>query len=385
MQERLTCWLKPLSGVTITNTGTAVLTITGISTSGDFLQTNTCAAPPLNNLLSPGQSCMASVTFAPSASGARSGALSITDNATGSPQTVALSGTGTAQFSLTSSSPVTTALIGAASVNIPISATGSNFTGTITPTCSAAGQTCTFNPTSILVGQTTTLTVTGLSASTPNPFNFTVNGISGSQTATLSLTILFQDYSLSATPMGNIVQSGSPAAYTIIVTPLNGFSQQVNLSCTGQPGGSTCAFSSSSVTPNGTSPKSVSLTIITTLTSSWPRGSGRGPTGNWPIYLMIGLVGLAAVWRFLPLGERPPTLAVGAFRRWFSLPRLAAGFMLALLLAEGGCRSANLTPTGTPTGNFSITISGTLNSNTAVVRTTIITLAVECPPNATCP
>jgi hypothetical protein len=26
-----------------------------------------------------------------------------------------------------------------------------------------------------------------------------------------------------------------------------------------------------------------------------------------------------------------------------------------------------------------------LNSNTAVVRTTIITLAVECPPNATCP
>src|SRR5262249_20075462 len=184
--------------VTITNTGTAVLTITGITTSGDFVQTNTCAAAPLNNLLNPGQSCTASVTFAPTASGARSGALSISDNATGSPQTVALSGTSTAQFSLTSSSPMTTTLVGSTSVNIPISASGTNFTGSITLSCSASGQTCTFNPASILVGQTSTVTVTGLSASTPSPFNFTVIGTSGSQAATLSLTILFQDYSLSA-------------------------------------------------------------------------------------------------------------------------------------------------------------------------------------------
>ena len=375
--------------VTITNTGTAVLTITSITISGDFLQTNTCAAAPLNNLLNPMQSCTASVTFAPTASGARSGALSISDNATGSPQTVALSGASTAQFSLTSSSPMTTTLVGSTSVNIPISASGTNFTGSITLSCSASGQTCTFNPASILVGQTSTVTVTGLSASTPSPFNFTVIGTSGSQAATLSLTILFEDYSLSATPLLNTITAGSPATYTIIVTPLNGFNGQVNLSCTGQPPGSTCAFSSTSVTPNGTSPKSVSVTINTTLTSSWPRGSGRGPTGKWPLLpitgLIIGIMGLAALWRFLPLGERTPALAASGLRRWLSLPRLAAaGLMLALLLLAG-CRSANLSPTGTPTGNYSITINGTLNSNTAVVRTTIITLAVECPPNATCP
>ncbi len=169
--------------VTITNTGTLALTITGISASGDFLQTNTCAAAPLHNILSPGQSCTASVTFTPTATGARSGALSISDNATGSPQTVALSGTGNAQFALTSPTPTSTILVGTASVNIIISATGPNFGGTITPECSAAGETCTFNPTTFVAGQTTTLTVSNLSASTPNPYNFTINGVSGSQTS----------------------------------------------------------------------------------------------------------------------------------------------------------------------------------------------------------
>jgi hypothetical protein len=369
--------------VTISNTGTEVLTITSISTSGDFLQTNTCGT--LHNILNPGQSCTASVTFAPTASGARSGSLSIADNATGSPQTVVLAGTGAAQFSLSSSSPTTTILIGTGSVNIPVSASGSNFTGTITPSCSASGQTCTFNPATILVGQTTTLTVSGLSASTPNPFSFTVNGVSGSQANTLTLTVVFQDYTLSATPLLNSIQAGSPAPYTIIVTPLNGFNQQVNLSCTGQPAGSNCAFSSTGVTPNGKSPSSVALTVQTTLTSSWPRGGGREPSRKLPIYLIIGLVGLIALWRFRTLGERPPVLTAGGFRPWLSLPRLVGGLMLALLLLEGGCRSGTLSPSGTPTGNFSITINGTLNSNSAVVRSTIINLAVTCPPTATCP
>ena len=371
--------------VTITNTGTLVLTITNISASGDFLQTNTCAAPPLLNNLSPGQFCTASVTFAPTASGARSGSLSISDNATGSPQTVALSGIGTAQFALSSSSPTTSVVVGTTSVNIPISATGSNFTGTITPSCSASGQTCTFNPTTILAGQTTTLTVTGLSASTPNPYNFTVNGVSGSQTNTLSLTILFQDYSLSATPLGNNVQAGSPAPYTIIVTPLNGFNQQVNLTCTGQPVGSTCSFSSTAVTPNGSSPTSVKLTIFTTLSSSWPRGGVPGrPTRKLPVYVIIGLVGFAALCRFRPLREWSGGPAASGFRRWPALPSVAMGLMLVLLLLEGGCRGT-VNPSGTPTGNYSVTINGTLNSNSAVIRSTIVALAVSCPPTATCP
>jgi hypothetical protein len=80
--------------VTLTNVGTTSFTITSIAVSGnnpgDFAQTHTCGSS-----LAAGSSCIISVTFKPTASGARSAALSVTDNAAGSPQHAALGGTGT--------------------------------------------------------------------------------------------------------------------------------------------------------------------------------------------------------------------------------------------------------------------------------------------------
>ena len=48
-----------------------------------------------------GRSCKIKVTFTPTQVGSRTGNLTITDNAAGSPQTVPLSGTGTVQAKLT--------------------------------------------------------------------------------------------------------------------------------------------------------------------------------------------------------------------------------------------------------------------------------------------
>jgi probable HAF family extracellular repeat protein len=77
--------------VTLKNIGTARLTITNITITGtnvgDFAQTHTCGRS-----LAVGGSCSIRVTFKPTASGTRSAALSITDNAPGSPQMVPLSG-----------------------------------------------------------------------------------------------------------------------------------------------------------------------------------------------------------------------------------------------------------------------------------------------------
>ena len=82
--------------VTLTNTGTAPLTISGIAMNGanasDFAQTNTCPTSP--NTLAANASCAISVTFSPSATGARAASISVDDNATGSPQNISLSGTG---------------------------------------------------------------------------------------------------------------------------------------------------------------------------------------------------------------------------------------------------------------------------------------------------
>jgi kumamolisin len=88
--------------VTLTNTGTSTLDISNIATSGDFGQTT--SSKPCGSTLAAGKSCTIEVTFTPTQAGARTGTLTITDNSPSSPQTVALSGTGEAQATLTPAS-----------------------------------------------------------------------------------------------------------------------------------------------------------------------------------------------------------------------------------------------------------------------------------------
>jgi hypothetical protein len=66
----------------------ASITITGTN-GGDFVQTNNCGSS-----LQAGASCTLNVAFTPKATGTRTAALSITDNAGGSPQQVSLKGSG---------------------------------------------------------------------------------------------------------------------------------------------------------------------------------------------------------------------------------------------------------------------------------------------------
>jgi F5/8 type C domain/Abnormal spindle-like microcephaly-assoc'd, ASPM-SPD-2-Hydin len=75
--------------VTITNSGSAAATVSGVSASGAFTQTNNCSA------IAAGGSCTVNVAFAPTAAGAATGTLTVTSNAGNSPTTVSLSGTGT--------------------------------------------------------------------------------------------------------------------------------------------------------------------------------------------------------------------------------------------------------------------------------------------------
>jgi hypothetical protein len=74
-------------GVNLNNTGDGPLTITNVAIASDFSQNNTCGSS-----VAPGGNCSFSVMFAPTASGSRTGTLTITDNATGSPHVVALAG-----------------------------------------------------------------------------------------------------------------------------------------------------------------------------------------------------------------------------------------------------------------------------------------------------
>ncbi|MGA2002338.1 MAG: choice-of-anchor D domain-containing protein [Terriglobales bacterium] len=99
-------WGKILVGSTgaakkviLTNTGTAALNITSIATSGDFAlatvkQTKKVTPCVNGGSVAAGATCEVKVTFTPTQTGTRTGALTFTDNAPDSPESVSLTGTG---------------------------------------------------------------------------------------------------------------------------------------------------------------------------------------------------------------------------------------------------------------------------------------------------
>jgi hypothetical protein len=192
---------SPPQNINLTNNGSANLTITSIAITGadpsDYAQTNNCVSP-----LAAGFSCNIAVTFSPIAIGTRTASVTVTDNASGSPHSVALTGVGKAgalpavtltptslafpnvPLNTASSLPVTVKNTGAASLNISNIA----ITGTVpsdfsqTNTCSgpiAVNATCTitvtFTPTTI-ENQTGTVTLTDNAANSPQTVPITGNG-----------------------------------------------------------------------------------------------------------------------------------------------------------------------------------------------------------------
>ncbi|MGI4755575.1 MAG: choice-of-anchor D domain-containing protein [Janthinobacterium lividum] len=83
--------------VTLTNSGNAALRVLTSTTSGDFAVAGSCAG----TTLAAGGTCTVSLTFTPTATGARTGTLAVTTDSSGSASSsVALSGTGTGAFTV---------------------------------------------------------------------------------------------------------------------------------------------------------------------------------------------------------------------------------------------------------------------------------------------
>ena len=78
------------TNLNVQNTGNVPLVISGVTTSGDYSQSNNCSSGPI----AAGKNCSITVTFQPTAAGDRPGSLTIFDNAAGGQQTVPLDGTG---------------------------------------------------------------------------------------------------------------------------------------------------------------------------------------------------------------------------------------------------------------------------------------------------
>ena len=76
---------------TLTNSGNSNVTISGVGTSGAGFSANNVSS---GTVLAPGQSAVLNVTFAPTSTGSVTGGVTVASNATNSPATISMTGTG---------------------------------------------------------------------------------------------------------------------------------------------------------------------------------------------------------------------------------------------------------------------------------------------------
>ncbi len=146
---------------TITNNQSIPLNITGISIGGgDFSETDTCQGAAI----APQGACTISVYLTASASGIRNGSLLINDDASNSPQTIALAGSGAAA---SISMSATTLAFGNEALNYPsagqaVTVTNSGLSNVSIGSVSASGgysESDTCGGATLTPGQTCTITV----------------------------------------------------------------------------------------------------------------------------------------------------------------------------------------------------------------------------------
>jgi hypothetical protein len=401
--------LSPAQTVYMTNNGQTPLTVTNITTTGPFAETNNCPSTPFT--LAQNATCTFQVTFTPTNTGTLTGTLTVTDNVASGASSINLTGVGNPIFNLTSPTLSQSLPIGTTTTTFTVTfspSTPSTFTDTVSLSCTS-GASCVFNPSSIALNSTTippssTLTVSNLGSSNANPYIFNISGLDTTATigtATLPLTIYFGDFSITAAPPIQSLVSGASTIYTVTVSPINGFSQPVVLRCPAAsllPQGVSCIFSPASLIPIGGAFSS-QLTVSTTAQSTSntglvpPRARPRIPPG--PKFMLV-LWGLSSLIMLVALLARRKLGCHGMGKRRRLIYAQVALATLALATAFWVSCDTNIytnvihpsTVNGTPTGNYQIHIFGTFTGTTAgigvpngvpttVVRQTVVNLTVE--------
>jgi hypothetical protein len=352
--------------VTLTNTGTATLTVSGSTISGDFAQSNTCGAG-----VAPSAKCTVTITFTPTTTGNLYGSVTLTDNAAGSPQTITLAGVGLGAPTVSLSTKTLTFAgqsEGTTSAAQTVTVTNSGTAALAITKVAASGDFAETNscPSSIAAGGTCTINVTftpGVPGTLSGTLTITDNGAGSPQTVSLGGS--GADFSIGISPASLTVAAGTPATFTATITPKSGFDGAVTLKCSGLPPGSTCTVSPSPVTPTGGSVTAM-VTVNTAVRGSIP--PGRGPGVNWP-----SLGGLRALPLLVSLLLVISMLLAAASRRRRVWIVLAACTLLAAgLISCGGGTNNILDPTGTPAGTYMVSVSATSGSLSHAVTVPLV-------------
>jgi len=250
--------------------------------------------------------------------------------------------------------------------NVTLKATITPQSGTLTPTGSIIFtlDNVAQAPASLISGAAT-LVLTSPSIGTHSftaAYSGDANDLSSSSPVALTFTIaaLPADFTLTSAASLLTVTAGQSVSTTLTVTPSNGFNQAVSFTCSGLPALSTCGFTPTSVTPNG-SVTSATLTIATTA---------------------------AAASNILHEQFFYAILFPGAFY-WFVLRKRTTGaakllgcsiLCIALLnvlgCGSGSASTGNPQP-GTPSGSSTIVITATSTGTVSLMHQATLTLNVQ--------
>ncbi|MBB6146882.1 hypothetical protein HNQ77_004863 [Silvibacterium bohemicum] len=189
------------------------------------------------------------------------------------------------------------------------------------------------------------------------------------------------DFTVTATPSSLTVSPGGFGTTVISITPINGFSEMVTLSCSGNPAPSTCVFSPTTVIPANGAVATSTLQIQTqgaagkTTLLVHPSEQQRNSSGH--VAYAVVLPGILAL------------LGIGALRKRSGWAGLRALGFVALLAASGFGLSAcnvrydylNKPPAANPgiaAGTYTMTLAAYGNDGTSVTSHTInLTLTVN--------
>lgn len=350
------------------NTGTAPLIISGFSTTGaGFTSANNCSTS-----VAAGTSCTITVTFKPvGVQGVRTGAVNLTANGASGDVTLALTGNAVRPAAAMSRTSVAypNMLVGittAAEVvtvtnsgNLPLTIASVAVTGDYAQTndCPAepiaAGASCT-------VSVTFTPTATGNRAGT-----LTVTTDADDSPHTASLSGKGEHLQISGTT-SQTVSVQNTATYPLTLKASTGFTGAVNLTCTGAPARTTCAFSNAAPTlaAGGTAAVSVTVTPAPTTTTA-----SAGRVGQM-VFAMFGLFGLFMV----------PFTRKASGRKVLSMIVLALVITASVggMVACGGDSNTPAPPKTTTTyatpGTYTLTVTAASGGTTLQTQTLTLTL-----------
>lgn len=369
--------------VTLTNVGSAGLSISGISVGGsnasDFKQTNDCGS----SVAAGGSQCTINVTFTPSTTAAESANLSIADSAAGSPQPVALSGTGTtpapaATFSPTSltfsdqlvgntSAPQTVTLTNTGSADlttVKITISGAFTQTNNCPSTLSPGKSCqilvTFSPTS----SSTSSSGSSVTGTQTGAVSFTSNLTGTAPVASLTGTAL-PDFSLSSSGPSTMPLIGTDSVNLTVsaAAVLSAFSGNITFSCSSTV---TCTFNPTQITPGQSTTVTVSgLSSSTTFPVAFTitgTSSGQSATTNVSINFQS-----------FSISATPPlaTITAGQSASYTVVVTPSNGFNQAVALscpngvpgkAKCSFSPASVTPSGNSPVSSALTITTTAHS-----------------------